>query len=55
MKNIIVLDNPKSWVLDIPDAEIVPARVYLTDEGYGKLRKTRVYNLCRSYKYQKTG
>lgn len=55
MKNIIVLDSPKSWALEIPDTEIVSARAYLTDESYSKLRKTRVYNLCRSYKYQSTG
>lgn len=55
MNNIIVLDNPKSWALDIPEAEIVTARSYLTDERYSKLRKTRVFNLCRSYKYQSTG
>ncbi len=55
MKNIIVLDTPKNWSLQIPDVEIVSARAYLADKAYSKMRKTRIYNLCRSYKYQSTG
>lgn len=55
MKTIIVVDNPKNWPLQIPDVEIVASRSYLADEYYSKLRKTRVFNLCRSYKYQSTG
>jgi glutathione synthase/RimK-type ligase-like ATP-grasp enzyme len=35
--------------------EVVPARKYLTDARYGKIRKAKLFNLCRSYRYQRMG
>jgi glutathione synthase/RimK-type ligase-like ATP-grasp enzyme len=34
---------------------VVPARTYLTDPAYGEDRSARVFNLCRSYRYQSLG
>jgi glutathione synthase/RimK-type ligase-like ATP-grasp enzyme len=34
---------------------VVPARAYLTDPAYGGDRPARVFNLCRSYRYQTLG
>lgn len=55
MPNLIVVQNPKDWTIELPDVEIVAARQYLTDPTYSQLKRTRVFNLCRSYAYQSIG
>ena len=55
MSNLIVVDNPKSWPLDFPGAPVVAARAYLTDPRYSEMKNLKVFNLCRSYRYQSTG
>ena len=55
MQNLIVVSNLDDWDLDIAGVEIVQARDYLTDPAYSKLRGVRVFNLARSYRYQRTG
>ncbi|MFN4258061.1 MAG: RimK family protein [Gemmataceae bacterium] len=55
MSTLIVVDNTKEWSLDIPGVEIVRARDYLTKPEYGDLRGAKVFNLCRSYRYQTVG
>ncbi len=55
MVTLIVVDEPRDWHLQIPSAEVVAARAYLTDSRFSGLRRPRVYNLCESYAYQATG
>lgn len=55
MSNLIVVNNPRDWPLDIPGVSVVPARAYLTDPEYGRERMVRVFNLCKSYRYQTLG
>jgi glutathione synthase/RimK-type ligase-like ATP-grasp enzyme len=55
MSIIIVVSNSHDWPLDIPGVTVVPARVYLTDPAYGNERGARVFNLCKSYRYQSLG
>jgi len=55
MKNIVVVNNPANWSLELPGVEVVSARAYLSDETYSKMRRVRVFNLCLSYKYQSNG
>jgi glutathione synthase/RimK-type ligase-like ATP-grasp enzyme len=55
MSNIIVVNNPRDWPLDVPGVTVVPARAYLTDPAYGGDSITRVFNLCKSYRYQTLG
>src|SRR3990167_5871404 len=55
MKTLIVVNNPHDWPLDIPDVTVVSAKAYLTDPAYGNERGTRVFNLCKSYRYQSLG
>ena len=55
MRNLIVVNNPERWPFDIPDVELVAARRYLTDPSFTTQRGIRVYNLCRSYRYQTVG
>ncbi len=55
MSNLIVVNNPRDWPLDIPGVSVVPARAYLTDPAYGSEHLVRVFNLCKSYRYQTLG
>ncbi len=55
MPNLIVVNNPKDWTFQIPGVELVGARSYLTDETYSQMRYCRVFNLCKSYRYQSIG
>lgn len=52
---LFVVDNPKKFPLKVPDIPIVSSKEYLTSESYYVSKKIKVYNLCRSYRYQSTG
>jgi hypothetical protein len=54
MATLIVTDNPAYWQLG-SEAEVIPARDYLTGERFTTLRRAKVFNLCRSYGYQSLG
>lgn len=55
MQILIVVNDPEDWTLSIPGVELVAARAYLTEERYSQLRRIKVFNLCRSYRYQSVG
>ena len=55
MNILIVVNNPEDWPLGVPNIRVVPAQRYLTDHQYTEMQNTRVFNLCRSYRYQSTG
>ncbi len=55
MSTLIVVDNPQRWPLSIPGIPVVSGRTYLTDPSYSEQRGTKVFNLCRSYRYQTVG
>ncbi len=55
MSILIVVDNPRDWPLAIPGVSVVPARAYLTDPAYGEGRSVKIFNLCKSYRYQSLG
>jgi glutathione synthase/RimK-type ligase-like ATP-grasp enzyme len=55
MPILIVVNNPNHWPLHVPGVELVAARSYLTDPKYSDLRGAKVFNLCRSYRYQSIG
>lgn len=55
MPILIVVTNPKEWTLQIPGVEVVSAKSYLLVDQYSELRGTKVFNLCRSYRYQSLG
>jgi glutathione synthase/RimK-type ligase-like ATP-grasp enzyme len=52
---LIVANDPKAWPFQIPDVDVVDARAYLTQPTYSELRGVKVFNLCRSYRYQSNG
>ncbi len=55
MNPIIVADTPACWPYEIPGIEMVTARDYLTDARFSSLPRQRVFNLCRSHRYQGLG
>lgn len=55
MSILIIVNDPKDWPLLIEGAEIVAAKTYLTDSSYSNMRGAKIFNLCRSYKYQSIG
>ncbi len=55
MRHLIIVDNPKSWDFEIPEVDVVAAKSYLMDETFSKLKRVKVYNLCKNYRYQSMG
>ncbi|MBZ0173438.1 MAG: RimK-like ATPgrasp N-terminal domain-containing protein, partial [Phycisphaerales bacterium] len=55
MKPLLVVDAPKRWPLEIPGTELVSSYDYLADPGLALGAGRKVFNLCRSFKYQAAG
>jgi len=55
MRHLIVVDSIEGWAERLPNVQTVVARDYLGGAEWSSLRSARVYNLCRSYRYQATG
>jgi glutathione synthase/RimK-type ligase-like ATP-grasp enzyme len=55
MTALIIVDHPEQWPLNIRSAEVVSADSYLREPRFSEGRKTRVFNLCDSYRYQSVG
>lgn len=55
MPTLIVVNNANEWSFEIPGIEVVNAKSYLTEPEYGDMRGAKVFNLCRSYRYQTIG
>lgn len=55
MKPLIVVDSPKRWPLRISGAEVVSSYAYLSDPELALGPGRKVFNLCRSFRYQAAG
>jgi glutathione synthase/RimK-type ligase-like ATP-grasp enzyme len=55
MRKIVIVNHFKDWEVEMEDVEVVTAKAYLTDPTFTDIRNARVFNLCRSYKYQSSG
>ena len=55
MNVLLVVNSTKNWPLDIGGVRVVSARDYLTDPAFSEERNLKVFNLCRSYRYQTAG
>jgi glutathione synthase/RimK-type ligase-like ATP-grasp enzyme len=55
VRTLVVVSNPKDWPFGIPGVEVMGAKAYLTEQVYLEGRSTKVFNLCRSYRYQSMG
>jgi glutathione synthase/RimK-type ligase-like ATP-grasp enzyme len=54
--SLLVVDNPRDWPLEIAGVTVISARAYLTGSAaYGDVRAAKVFNLCKSYRYQSLG
>jgi glutathione synthase/RimK-type ligase-like ATP-grasp enzyme len=52
---LVVVNDPKDLPLKFEGFRLIAARVYLTDPRYAEMKGVKVFNLCRSYRYQSTG
>ncbi|MCB9837701.1 MAG: RimK family protein [Phycisphaeraceae bacterium] len=55
MKPLLVVDSPKRWPLEIPGTELVSSYAYLSDPAFAEGAGRKVFNLCRSFRYQAAG
>jgi glutathione synthase/RimK-type ligase-like ATP-grasp enzyme len=55
MNVFLVVNHQRDWPVEIPGANVVSAREYLTDPAYSKNRPARVLNLCRTDRYPGRG
>ncbi|HER39628.1 MAG TPA: RimK family alpha-L-glutamate ligase, partial [Salinimicrobium catena] len=55
MYKYLVVNKPEHWKLSLENMEIISAREYLTNPKYSKLKKARIFNLCKDYSYQSKG
>ncbi len=55
MRTLVIVDKPSDWPLELPGIEVVPAGDYLTGSQWSKARGLRIFNICRSYRYQTAG
>lgn len=55
MRHIIVVDDPAEWPIKIRGVELCSAKAYLTEDSFRKARNIKIYNLCKSYRYQSFG
>jgi len=52
---IVIVEQRSDWKAHFPDAIIVLAKDYVSQQEYFKLKDVRVINLCRSYRYLSLG
>jgi glutathione synthase/RimK-type ligase-like ATP-grasp enzyme len=52
---ILVTNTPDDWPSPVTNVDLVAAHDYLTNPGFSDLRGAKVFNLCRSYRYQSVG
>lgn len=55
MPILIVVNNVKEWPFHIPGVAVVDAWSYLTQPEYATMRAVKLFNLCKSYRYQTAG
>lgn len=55
MSILIVTSRAEDWPARIDGVEVIDDESYLTDPAYSERRGAKVFNLCRSYRYQTTG
>ncbi len=52
MHSIVVVNHLKDFDFHFEGVEVVTAKDYLSEDYYAELKHARIYNLCKSYKYQ---
>ena len=52
---LIVVNDPRQWPFNHSGVEVIDARGYLTRPEFIDRRNVKLFNLCRSYRYQSIG
>lgn len=55
MKNVVVVDSVSEWPNKLGDYLVISDYDYLTHAAFQASKNIRVFNLCRSYRYQTAG
>ncbi|MCO6495439.1 MAG: GNAT family N-acetyltransferase [Bacteroidetes bacterium] len=55
LTNVIVVDNPQKWNLDIEEVEIMSTADYINNIDNIADKKARIFNLSNNYRYQSLG
>lgn len=55
MTVLVVIENPEECPLNFTGVEPVAARGYLSDSSFSNLKGAKIFNICRSYRYQSIG
>ncbi|MFH2137849.1 MAG: RimK family protein [Candidatus Omnitrophota bacterium] len=55
MRNIVVVNNPAEWDIGVEGIEVAAAKAYLSQPHFAKMKTARIFNLCRTYRYQTNG
>lgn len=55
MNKYIVVNQPETWTIASEHVNIISSRDYLTNPEFSKLKKARIFNLCKDYSYQSKG
>ncbi|MDF2577747.1 MAG: hypothetical protein K0S74_1231 [Chlamydiales bacterium] len=55
MQIFVVVNDLEDWPLDIPGVKVITAKSYVTHALYNRLRHVKVFNFCKSYRYQSLG
>lgn len=52
---VVVVDKLEYWKYDVPSVEVVSAAEYISNPRFQSKPNVRVYNMCGSFRYQRTG
>lgn len=55
MKKFIVVNQPEKWHIPVDNIAVISAREYLTNPEFSRIKKARIFNLCKDYSYQSKG
>ncbi|MCM4158953.1 RimK family protein [Antarcticibacterium flavum] len=55
MNKFIVVNNPEKWPVPVENITLVSSKEYLTNPEFAKIKKARIFNLCKDYSYQSKG
>ena len=53
--NLIVVDNPKEWKLEVEGLRVISGKSYLFEPEFQKMKRARIFNLSDSMRYQSLG
>lgn len=55
MNKFIIVNNPEKWNIPVENIGIVSSKDYLTNPEFSRIKKARIFNLCKDYSYQSKG